>query len=1359
MRLRLTLTRLFTRPTMSVRNSFTMPPSVPWAEVYVRAHNLVNLDRFSLSDPQVYMYLGNAKGRWVEVGRTEEIRDDLNPTWKTTFLVPIVSKLEAKFVVWDIDRQTDAMEEQDLIGEVNFDLRPLYVPGEHKSVSGELACAEKPSRNNGRLTVTLVPIPNPTSSPQKNPSLPAGGGGAPGFERSRSLTGVKSESELVSEGVYALTSFDWMKIIRKFHLSVLGPITSTKSAKAFSGYTFVRWLTKHVIATDRLKTRAKAMAQFLLDINIIDDTHVRVFSSSKDAFFVINPYFLASSFKTSILAPRFKLNPEVYRTLAFNVDKLIFVDELDAQSLLPSHLRDSSTIKFGQLEPDASYPPVIAGTLKALVTRMTHPKVPDSELVDIVLSTYPSFTSSTALVKALVSRYRHSQSREKGKHTPSRPERKPTSSVVSGSPPVSRPPRPDRKTDGSGGGTEPSLSSSASSSSSSSSTTTSSSSSTSDAGDDGVAESGRGRGRGRNRPPPIQIPGAESGGSHTSASGSGGKKKSGKSATRSHTGAVEVAHAARKKHKEHLALIRIRVLKIFQLWISMESGWFGSVPVGQSFEGSASSPSSSSSPSVSGDRAFGDDDGEEVGKNDVDEMPPTPSLPQGKMAFEICAESQASLELRAFLEQVIVDAAETVGDGQGTARGTGLAKVAESLLRSLDAPSQTLSKAAMRNQRRSGSLNAGSPNAATAGSPRGRGTSVGSGDGGGGDGGSSGDAASSPSSSSSSMVGRLRRVGSSFGLTAGGESGANAPILPKGMSSPSGALPSDVTLMSFDPLEIVRQLTLFEYDMYAGLERSELLSLRFSKRGREYNAPHVVRLITFFNNVSSWVRDSILSVNNLAKRVELMGFFVTIASLGLSEYSNFSLAMAVLSGFNASPVHRLKASWDMLQKRRKIYSLFQQTKTLLSHSSNYKLYRAHLAATPPPCVPYLGMFLSDLTFGYDGNPTSLPGDLIHVQKFRIVNRILKTVARYQSADGYPGIIPVPGLQIFLRSSMASPLAEETAYTLSLKLEPRKKRPPPSLTVLQDENDELRERVQILEDQLAMNRADVQHLQSQFDSLNSFVLRLVAAESRNSLSVNRLAPLPPPSPHGGLTPSQSAASGFPLATPSGGGGDDFLSGLEDEEDPAAGFGGGGMDSDDEDDDDESGGESDVEAFTTLQIVSGEAAVDPLDEVLGDGGGGEGGVEEGGTSGSQVVVGEFAKQRRKVSPWLDRKEELDEEEELADSVSTNVPLSAEIPIPSATSFSNPVKVGYLKKKGGGLKWQKRFVVLSDQHVFYFKKETDAAPAGIIWLRGYDVRGSGKKKWSITLSHPKLRVYEFVAGGEGDHADWIAALMTQV
>ena len=57
-------------------------------ELFLCARNLINKDTFSKSDPFcIVMSSANTSHGYHEVGRTEIIRDNLNPNWKTTIIL------------------------------------------------------------------------------------------------------------------------------------------------------------------------------------------------------------------------------------------------------------------------------------------------------------------------------------------------------------------------------------------------------------------------------------------------------------------------------------------------------------------------------------------------------------------------------------------------------------------------------------------------------------------------------------------------------------------------------------------------------------------------------------------------------------------------------------------------------------------------------------------------------------------------------------------------------------------------------------------------------------------------------------------------------------------------------------------------------------------------------------------------------------------------------------------------------------------------------------------------------------------------------------------------------------------------
>ena len=76
--------------------------------------------------------------------------------------------------------------------------------------------------------------------------------------------------------------------------------------------------------------------------------------------------------------------------------------------------------------------------------------------------------------------------------------------------------------------------------------------------------------------------------------------------------------------------------------------------------------------------------------------------------------------------------------------------------------------------------------------------------------------------------------------------------------------------------------------------------------------------------------------------------------------------MSILAGLNMSVVSRLKSAWQLLPD--KYTSLLKHLDELMSSKNNYKMYRSELSKSRkmarsdnPPILPYLGVYLRDLT--------------------------------------------------------------------------------------------------------------------------------------------------------------------------------------------------------------------------------------------------------------------------------------------------------------------------------------------------------------------------------------------------------------
>jgi len=76
-------------------------------------------------------------------------------------------------------------------------------------------------------------------------------------------------------------------------------------------------------------------------------------------------------------------------------------------------------------------------------------------------------------------------------------------------------------------------------------------------------------------------------------------------------------------------------------------------------------------------------------------------------------------------------------------------------------------------------------------------------------------------------------------------------------------------------------------------------------------------------------------------------------------------------------------------------------RTLADPNRNYFQYRSRLKAAVPPAVPFLGLYLTDMTFCREGNPSTRapPGypdhKLINFVKYHKMTRIAQDLQRFQ----------------------------------------------------------------------------------------------------------------------------------------------------------------------------------------------------------------------------------------------------------------------------------------------------------------------------------------------------------------------------
>ncbi|PWN34271.1 ras GEF [Meira miltonrushii] len=277
------------------------------------------------------------------------------------------------------------------------------------------------------------------------------------------------------------------------------------------------------------------------------------------------------------------------------------------------------------------------------------------------------------------------------------------------------------------------------------------------------------------------------------------------------------------------------------------------------------------------------------------------------------------------------------------------------------------------------------------------------------------------------IIERRSGTGEQMKITMVMPASAPPPILPKNFRK--------IKFLDIDPLEMARQLTLMDSRLYNRIRPSECLGKAWSRDSGAWKAKGVRDVIGANNRVSGWVSEAILVQEDVKKRAAWVKHFVAIADRCF-YLNNFSSMMAIYSGLNNASLNRLRRTWDAVNQRH--LQLFENMRAILAPTRNFTKYRETLRKLNPPCVPFLGVYLTDLTFIEDGNTDRLRTDdrLINFSKRQMTAEKIQEIMIYQSTPY--NLTPVPGLQKFIEENLIEARSDDELFEQSLRLEPRER---------------------------------------------------------------------------------------------------------------------------------------------------------------------------------------------------------------------------------------------------------------------------------------------------------------------------------
>ncbi|KAI0345715.1 ras GEF [Trametopsis cervina] len=210
------------------------------------------------------------------------------------------------------------------------------------------------------------------------------------------------------------------------------------------------------------------------------------------------------------------------------------------------------------------------------------------------------------------------------------------------------------------------------------------------------------------------------------------------------------------------------------------------------------------------------------------------------------------------------------------------------------------------------------------------------------------------------------------------------PILPKTSKK--------LKLLDIDPMELARQLTLMEAVLYKKIRPIECLQRSREQRVGK-NTDNIASIIQLSNRIANWVAESVLSREDSRKRAAVVKHFISVAER-CRNLQNFSTMVAITSGLNTPPIRRLKRTWEQVNQR--FMSQLHSCESTIDSNKNFNNYRSLLARIAPPCVPFIGTYLTTLTFINDGAEDQVAGHMVNFRKRQKAAEVIRDIKQWQT---------------------------------------------------------------------------------------------------------------------------------------------------------------------------------------------------------------------------------------------------------------------------------------------------------------------------------------------------------------------------
>uniref|UniRef100_A0A8C4IIC0 Ras protein-specific guanine nucleotide-releasing factor 2b n=1 Tax=Dicentrarchus labrax TaxID=13489 RepID=A0A8C4IIC0_DICLA len=186
---------------------------------------------------------------------------------------------------------------------------------------------------------------------------------------------------------------------------------------------------------------------------------------------------------------------------------------------------------------------------------------------------------------------------------------------------------------------------------------------------------------------------------------------------------------------------------------------------------------------------------------------------------------------------------------------------------------------------------------------------------------------------------------------------------------------------SLSAMELAEQITLLDHIVFRSIPYEEFLGQGWMKVDKTERTPYIMKTSQHFNDMSNLVASQIMTHTDVGSRANSIEKWVAVADI-CRCLNNYNGVLEITSALNRSAIYRLKKTWAKVSKQAK--ALMDKLQKTVSSEGRFKNLRETLKNCNPPCVPYLGMYLTDLAFIEEGTPNFTEEGLVNFSKMRMV---------------------------------------------------------------------------------------------------------------------------------------------------------------------------------------------------------------------------------------------------------------------------------------------------------------------------------------------------------------------------------------